>query len=482
MTFTRIATGDALTVLRQLPSELAHSLVTSPPYWRLRDYEIAGQIGLEAPPEEYLGRLLPIFDEAWRVLRKDGTCWVVIGDKYVGKSLALLPGRFGEAMVARGWLCRNKNIWHKPNVIPASATDRFGVDYEEVFLFVKGPRYYFKQQFVPYKESTRQRMPSRAHPPVRAQRGKVRRGTVQGLPGPGQYGGAGTPRPQELVRAGKVGPLDAPAAGERRGRASARPEGANMRSVWTIPVGRCKEAHFATYPEKLVKIAVLAGCPEDGIVLDPFTGARNHGHRVRTVQSFVPRHRVESRVYQDRRAKDSEIPGANMTFTRIGTGDALAVLRQVGRRMGGQAGSPTTSKGESNKSPHNCQRSLPDGLTARQTIGGVDTDAVAVMKRKTHGLATESPTKAVALPETTTGQVCCPKCGLPICKHLLEDPAFLATKVGKGCTHWNVDDTTMLARSGRSPVLAARSSWTTSRSIAAIVATSCKTCLAQPSS
>ena len=158
MTFTRITTGDALAVLRQMPSKSVHSCVTSPPYWKLRDYGADGQIGMEATPEEFVERLLLVFHEVQRVLRPDGTCWVVIGDTYVGKSLALIPGRFGSAMTARGWICRNRIVWHKPNVIPASATDRFTVDYEDVYFFTKSARYHFEQQFVPYKRSTQQRI------------------------------------------------------------------------------------------------------------------------------------------------------------------------------------------------------------------------------------------------------------------------------------------------------------------------------------
>ena len=186
--------------------------------------------------------MLPIFDELWRVLRKDGTCWVVIGDKYVGKCLALLPGRFGEAMVARGWLCRNKCIWHKPNVIPSTHDG-------QVRRGLRGGVLFHESQALP--------LPAAVRPLQGSTNGASASSYATGKGSTGR--GTRTTRaraawrcwngwPTKLVRAGKVGPFDAQAAGERRGRAAPRPQGANMRSVWTIPVGRCKEAHFATYP------------------------------------------------------------------------------------------------------------------------------------------------------------------------------------------------------------------------------------------
>ncbi len=272
MTFTRIATGDALTVLRQMPSESVHSCVTSPPYWKLRDYEIDGQIGVEATPQEYLDRLLPVFDEVRRVLRPDGTCWVVLGDTYVGKCLTLLPGRFGEAMTARQWICRNRIIWHKPNPIPSSTTDRFTTDHEEIYFFTKTARYYFEQQFVPYKVSTEARI-----------RQFARNGEKFDSSRHKNYRGQGSMATlQRLVHKNLSVPGRSVHSMHRKrangeGEPALRVEGANMRTVWTIAVGRCQEAHFATFPERLVEIAVRAGCPVGGIVLDPFCGVATTG-------------------------------------------------------------------------------------------------------------------------------------------------------------------------------------------------------------
>ena len=235
-----ILQGDALTMLRTLPAESVHMAITSPPYWNLRDYNVAGQLGLERSYDEYIGKLCDVFDEVHRVLRPDGTCWVNLADSFSGssggqaskrqkkvqrfgctlpatprsdiprKSLCLIPFRFAIEMVRRGWILRNTICWHKPNVIPESVTDRFTIDFEYLFLFARSPHYCFQQQFEPATD----------------------RGTIQ----QGIY-----------VR--------------------------NKRCVWTIPTRPFAGNHFATFPEALIKTPILAGCPAGGIVLDPFLGS-----------------------------------------------------------------------------------------------------------------------------------------------------------------------------------------------------------------
>ena len=125
----------------------------SPPYWLTRDYEVDGQMGLEPTPREFVEKLCGVLDELWRVLRPDGTLWVVLGDRYIksgeggrAKSLALIPSRFAIDMTDRGWILRNVIVWHKPNAIPTSIKDRFTTDYEFVFFFAKNGKYYFNQQ------------------------------------------------------------------------------------------------------------------------------------------------------------------------------------------------------------------------------------------------------------------------------------------------------------------------------------------------
>jgi site-specific DNA-methyltransferase (adenine-specific) len=242
----RIATGDALTVLRQLSGELAHTAVMSPPYWMTRDYGVDGQLGREPTPQEYVESLCGVLDEVWRVLRPDGSCWVVMGDTYFGrnsvgrrKSLASVPSRFEIAMTERGWILRNRIVWHKPNAIPTSIKDRFTIDYEFVFFFAKNEKYYFDRQV------EKALFPGGVHVNKRAgSKGETIKRTVN---------------PTYFARNVVTG------------------EFRNRRCVWTITTARCPEAHFAVYPEKLVEIAVRAACPEGGTVLDPFTGAGTSG-------------------------------------------------------------------------------------------------------------------------------------------------------------------------------------------------------------
>ncbi|MGI8468923.1 MAG: DNA-methyltransferase, partial [Pyrinomonadaceae bacterium] len=186
----RIICGDALKILQKLPTESVDCVVTSPPYWALRDYGVKEQIGLESSIEEYLEKLLAVFDEIKRVLKPEGTCWVNFGDTYANKtkgghrnklqnnmfdsltrratfpklktkldipakSLCLVPSRFALQMIEQGWILRNEIIWHKPNAMPQSIKDRFTVDFEKIFFFVKSRRYYFRQQYEQLKNPER---------------------------------------------------------------------------------------------------------------------------------------------------------------------------------------------------------------------------------------------------------------------------------------------------------------------------------------
>ncbi len=190
---------DALTGLKMLPDESVDCIVTSPPYWQMRDYNIGGilwpdgwqgQLGLEPTRDDFIAHLCMIFDECRRVLKASGTLWVNLGDSYSkpykynrrqdpkwyertknsaclmdmrvdmrrhrvpSKSLCNIPNRFADEMILRGWILRNEIIWHKPAAMPSSVRDRFTVDFEKIFFFVKSPHYHFEQQFEPYAEST----------------------------------------------------------------------------------------------------------------------------------------------------------------------------------------------------------------------------------------------------------------------------------------------------------------------------------------
>lgn len=385
-----------MSVLKTLPSESVDCVVTSPPYWALRDYgtakweggsatcdhkvgrdtrksnawmeqklcrgsfgdeaikngqlcpkcgakRIDKQLGLEPTFQEYINKLCDIFDEVKRVLKKSGTCWVNMGDTYYGsgngtdktdqepfgkqvyklpyeneknrtrgwerpsrdefsnagidknciicgkpikgkgnrqfcstkclntkgndfrtqyrllpdKTLCQIPSRFAIEMSNRGWILRNEIIWHKPNCMPSSVKDRFTVDFEKVFFFVKSKKYWFETQLeqATYTDS-------------RAEKGRVeyknrntKCGVVSGRKAfNSKYGGGGS----GFVGHSGYSSLDNPYV-------------RNKRCVWVVTTKPFKEAHFATYPEALIEPMIQAGCPIGGVVLDPFIGSGTTG-------------------------------------------------------------------------------------------------------------------------------------------------------------------------------------------------------------
>ena len=263
--------GSALEVLKGLDSKSINCVVTSPPYWRLRDYGSDQQIGLEETPEEFIANLCDTFDEVYRILKDDGTLFVNLGDSYSGnnaistksrrgfvkgikdqilkknnclakrKSLVGIPAMFQLEMIKRGWILRNKIIWQKSNVMPESVNDRFTNDYEEVFFFTKNQKYYFNKLYEPYSEKTLHSFKD----------GKI-------------------PNSHKYLEAGKS------KTGMRDGRewiAVVSEKGRNMRTVWKIGTVGIKEAHFSTFPLELARRCIKAGCPTNGTVLDLFMGS-----------------------------------------------------------------------------------------------------------------------------------------------------------------------------------------------------------------
>lgn len=234
--------GDATTILSRLNSESVDCIVTSPPYYGKRDYEVKGQIGLEAHPQAYIDRLVEIFHQAKRVLKPTGSLWVNIGDTYwsgkgrsqgkdlkqrnrrfdrpqdrkgegpwcVPKQLLLIPHRFAIAMQEDGWIVRNDNVWHKPAPMPDPVADRCALTHEYVFHFVKQRKYYFNAEAV-------------------------------AIPSNGQ-------------------------------RETKPPF-----SVWIVPTASeqisYRKRHIATFPEQLVSLPIQATCPPNGVLLDPFCGS-----------------------------------------------------------------------------------------------------------------------------------------------------------------------------------------------------------------
>lgn len=249
--------GDSLTVLRGLPENSIHCCVTSPPYYALRDYEAEGQIGRESSPEEYIERLVAVFSEVRRVLRRDGTFWLNIADTYCKrpqqgakrKDMLGIPWRLALALRSDGWYLRSNVIWEKGNAMPESVTDRCSRSYEHVFQLSKSKRYYFGRAAIaePIAPSTLVRMRSGRGSNKYAER--VPGQTLQAINRPREAGVA----EEEL------------------------PTHRNKRDVWHINTSSYSGAHFATFPPQLAETCILAGCPEGGVVLDPFFGSGTTG-------------------------------------------------------------------------------------------------------------------------------------------------------------------------------------------------------------
>lgn len=268
----RIVVGDCLESLRGMASESVDCCVTSPPYFALRDYGVDGQIGLEETPAAFIARLVEVFSEVRRVLREDGTAWVNMGDTYgKGKQLLGIPWRLAFALQDDGWILRQEIVWAKPNPMPESVRDRCTKSHEHIFLLSKSQAYYFDQESIkePVAPSSiarlaqdvesqqgSDRVPGKTNGPmkaVRSRRDSFRRDESkreQAIPGQS----FGTHRPDRD---------DSEYALDVR----------NKRSVWSVPTIGFKGAHFATFPPDLIRPCIQAGCPVDGIVLDPFGGS-----------------------------------------------------------------------------------------------------------------------------------------------------------------------------------------------------------------
>lgn len=253
---------DCLTGLKTLDNKSVNCCITSPPYYGLRDYGVDGQIGLEDTPAEYIDKLVAVFHEVSRVLRDDGTLWVNIGDTYQDKSLIGIPWMLAFALRADGWYLRQDIIWSKPNPMPESVTDRCTKSHEYIFLFSKSAKYYFSAEAIaePVTQSTVDRLGQDVENQIGSDRipGKTNGNMKAAAP---RYGGEKyTKDPNAFYRTKSGNAYDF------------RPM-RNKRDVWSVSTQPCKEAHFATFPQKLIEPCVLAGCPKGGTVLDPFMGS-----------------------------------------------------------------------------------------------------------------------------------------------------------------------------------------------------------------
>jgi DNA modification methylase len=269
--------ADARSIL--LADQSVQCVVTSPPYWGLRDYGVAGQIGLERTPEEYVAILVGVFREVRRVLKPDGTLWLNLGDSYASgevgrhdqkggslgigkgfgvprqyaklesglkpKDLVGIPWRVAFALQADGWWLRSDIIWHKPNPMPESVTDRPTKAHEYLFLLTKAERYYYDVDAI--------REPN-AREWDESNGGSIRTGRM-------------------VAAGGAMGDMSS----RPKGYPLPHPLGANRRTVWTVATTPYSGAHFATFPEKLVEPCILAGSKPGDLVFDPFCGTATVG-------------------------------------------------------------------------------------------------------------------------------------------------------------------------------------------------------------
>jgi DNA modification methylase len=281
----KIICGDSLEELRKFPSESVDCVITSPPYFNLRDYGVDGQIGLESTWQEYIGKLVAVFDEVKRVLKKEGTCFVNLGDSYStvsggmrggdmgrlvskraiqsqrftqpkikdmqSKCLMMIPERFAIEMIDRGWILRNKLVWIKRNAMPESVQDRWKKAHEYIFFFVKSKKYYFNLNAI--------RTP---HCQVSLKRAEFEQGRNALGQNPSNLGdkSAKYGMPARVVKLNPSGAVPP-----------------DFLDIFTNCSEEDTVEHYATYPQTLISPLMLAGCPDGGIVLDPFFGSGTTG-------------------------------------------------------------------------------------------------------------------------------------------------------------------------------------------------------------
>ena len=282
MEVNKIYNGNCLDVIKTFDDKSIDSIITSPPYWQLRDYQWDGQWGLEPTFQMYLENLWSLMDEIYRVLKDTGTVWINLGDTYMNnssycekgrqgygndkigminkkdllvkqKSLCLIPHRFAIGCIDRGWIMRNDIVWAKRNGMPESVTDRFSKKHEYFFFMTKNEKYYFDLDGIRVKS-----------PPLNRWGGNklVANGTSQWDAGTGQ----------ESYRTRDMQPNDG------------MKNPGSVSDFWDIPTQPSKDAHYATYNTKLIDKPIVAGCPIGGVILDPFAGTATTGCRAIELQ------------------------------------------------------------------------------------------------------------------------------------------------------------------------------------------------------
>jgi len=244
-----IHTGDCFDVLADLPAESVHMCMTSPPYWNLRDYGHADQLGLEPESGQYVQNIADVFDEVKRVLRPDGSLWLNLGDTYNDKDLQQIPARVALELQRRGWILRNRVTWAKPNPMPQSVKDRLNDTTEAIFHFVKNKDYWYDldaireehKHYHDFKDANEE--PGRQLKKTKSQQSDE------------YYDGSPSRSRKEVADRFH------------------NPAGKNPGDVFEVTTKPFPEAHFAVYPPELCEKPIKATCAKDGVVLDPFAGA-----------------------------------------------------------------------------------------------------------------------------------------------------------------------------------------------------------------
>lgn len=248
-----IINGDARHELLKLPPESVDCVITSPPYFKQRNYggESNIEIGTEKTITDYISNLVDIFGALVPALKPEGSLWLNLGDKYIDGELAGIPWQTVFALRDSGWFLRSDVIWHKPNAMPSSVKNRPGTDHEYLFLLTRSKKYFYDNEAVrePHVTFTNK---------SKMRGGRNHFGKKDGTPEKGKFAGYQGLHDGDWSKA-------------------FNPNGRNRRTVWSISLSKFRGAHFAVFPEKLVEPCLLASCPKKGRVLDPFFGSGTVG-------------------------------------------------------------------------------------------------------------------------------------------------------------------------------------------------------------